>query len=171
MPGSAAAVIADTGPLHYLVLIGHIDVLPRLFGAVVVPVTVIDELRHPNAPAEVRAWVDAHPSWLTVYPDPAALPAGLRRLDPGELVAIALAKMLGAGLLLIDDRAGTTAARGLGLETVGTVGVLTRAAGAGLLDLPAAVTALRTTNFRSPVALFDALLDDHRRRRDAKSES
>jgi hypothetical protein len=25
-------VIADTGPVHYLVLIGHVDLLPSLFG-------------------------------------------------------------------------------------------------------------------------------------------
>lgn len=163
MPGGVPAVIADTGPLHYLVLIGHIAVLPRLFGAVAVPATVIDELRHPNAPAAIRAWADTPPPWLTVHPDPAALAAELRRLDPGELAAIALAQILGAELLLIDDRAGTVAARGLGLETVGTVGLLTRAAGARLLDLPAAVAALRATNFRYPATLFDALLAEHRR--------
>ena len=163
MPGGAAAVIADAGPLHYLVLIGHINVLPHLFGAVAVPATVISELRHTNAPAAVRTWADAPPPWLAVHPEPAALAAALRRLDPGELAAIALAHMLGAGLLLIDDRAGTVAARGLGLETVGTVGLLTRAAGARLLDLPAAVAALQATNFRYPATLFDALLAEHRR--------
>jgi predicted nucleic acid-binding protein len=161
--GGAAAVIADAGPLHYLVLIGHIDVLPRLFGAVAVPATVIGELRHTNAPAAVRAWADAPPPWLAVYPDPAALAAELRRLDPGELAAIALAQMLGAALLLIDDRAGTAAARGLRLEAVGKVGLLTRAAGARLLDLPAAVVALRATNFGYPAALFEELLAEHRR--------
>jgi hypothetical protein len=30
-------VIADGSPLNYLTLIGSVDVLPRLYGAVVVP--------------------------------------------------------------------------------------------------------------------------------------
>ena len=163
MPEGAAAVVADTGPLHYLVLIGHIDALPHLFGTVAVPAAVVGELRHPNAPAAVRAWAAAPSPWLAMHPDPVELPSSLRPLDPGELSAIALAEALGAGLLLIDERAGTAAARGRGLETVGTVGLLIRAAEARLLDLAEAVAALRATNFRYSGTLFDALLEEHRR--------
>ena len=159
MPGGAAAVVADTGPLHYLVLIGHIEVLPRLFGAIAVPATVVGELRHPNAPTEVRTWAAAPPPWLAVHHDPTMPPSfSLPPLDPGELAAIALAEALSAGLLLLDDRAGTAAARGRGLETAGTVGVLGRAAEARLLDLTAAVAALRATNFRVRPGLLEALL-------------
>lgn len=162
MPGTGA-VVADTGPLHYLMLIGHIEVLPRMFGIIAVPATVAGELRHPGAPAAVRAWAAAPPAWLAVHPDPAELPPSLLRLDPGELAAIVLAEALGARLLLVDERIGTAAARGRGLETTGTVGLLSRAAAAGMLDLVEAVAALRATNFRYPTALFNALLDEHRR--------
>lgn len=160
MPAGAAAVVADTGPLHYLVLIGHIDVLAPLFGTVAAPAAVAGELRHLNAPAAVRAWAAAPPPWFAVHPDSVELPAPLRRLDPGERSAIALAEALDVGLLLIDERVGTAAARSRGLETVGTVGLLSRAAKAGLLEL--AVAALRATNFRYPAALFEALLAEHR---------
>lgn len=166
MPGGAAAVVADTGPLRYLVLIGHVDVLPRMFGGVSIPATVAGELCHPHSPDTVRAWATGPPPWLTVHPDPAQPAAELRRLDPGERAAIALAHVLGAGLLLIDERAGTAAARERGLETVGTVGILSRAAGVRLLDLAEAVSALRATNFRYPPALFDALLQEQRREAD-----
>ena len=37
-------VIADTGPINYLILIGHIDILPALFEQVILPSTVKDEL-------------------------------------------------------------------------------------------------------------------------------
>jgi predicted nucleic acid-binding protein len=37
-------VVADTGPLNYLVLIDAIAVLPTLFAQVLVPATVYDEL-------------------------------------------------------------------------------------------------------------------------------
>jgi predicted nucleic acid-binding protein len=42
-------VIADTSPINYLLLIGHIDILPVLFGIVILPSTVRDELGHPKA--------------------------------------------------------------------------------------------------------------------------
>src|SRR5216684_571006 len=48
-------VVADTGPLNYLVLIEAIDVLPRLFEQILVPAAVYDELAHADAPAPVRA--------------------------------------------------------------------------------------------------------------------
>jgi predicted nucleic acid-binding protein len=48
-------VVADTGPLNYLVLIGAIDLLPKLFETVLVPQAVCDELCHRVAPAAVRA--------------------------------------------------------------------------------------------------------------------
>ncbi len=158
----AGIVVADTGPLHYLILLGQIDVLPQLFGAVAVPAIVAGELRHAHAPNAVRAWADSPPPWLAVHDTPAET-ASLGRLDPGERAAITLAHALGAGLLLIDDRAGAAAARGEGLRVTGTIGVLVDAASQGLLQLDAAFAALRATNFHYPPALIDALLAEHRR--------
>jgi len=158
----AGIVVADTGPLHYLILLGQIDVLPQLFGAVAVPAIVAGELRHAHAPNAVRAWADSPPPWLAVHDNPAET-ASLRRLDPGERAAITLAHALGAGLLLIDDRAGAAAARGEGLRVTGTIGVLVDAASQGLLQLDAAFAALQATNFHYPPALIDALLAEHRR--------
>jgi len=43
-------VVADTGPVNYLLLIGHIDILPALFENVILPSVVRDELAKPNAP-------------------------------------------------------------------------------------------------------------------------
>jgi predicted nucleic acid-binding protein len=157
------AIVADTGPLHYLLLTGYIDLLPRLFGEVVVPEAVAAELRHPRAPSAVSAWAAAPPTWLTVRPDPAEDPT-LLPLDPGERAAIALAAEIGAALLLVDDRAGTAAARARGFAAIGTIGILDLAARRGLLDLVAAVSALRATNFHYPPALFDALLAEGRKR-------
>lgn len=165
MPG---IVVADTGPLRYLVLIGHADVLPRLLGAVSVPATVADELRHPNAPDAVRAWVASPPPWFVVHPDPVEPAPELRRLDPGERAAIALARALSAGLLLIDDRAGVAAARERGFRVTGTLGVLIEAASQDLLDLAAAFAALRLTNFHHAPALLDALLAEDRARREKR---
>jgi len=160
-------VVADTGPLRYLVSIKQIDVLPLLFGVVAVPTTVARELSHPKAPDAVRTWAASPPQWLAVHADPIK-PAGLRRLDPGERAAITLAQTLGAGLVLIDDRAGATAARAAGFRVTGTIGVLIDAAARGLLDLAAAFAALRATNFRYPTTLLDALLAEHQPRTGGK---
>ena len=59
-------VVADTSPLNYLALLGHIEILPKIYAEVVVPQTVLDELQDGDAPAEVRALFSALPAWLKV---------------------------------------------------------------------------------------------------------
>lgn len=159
------AAVADTSPLNYLVLIGAIDMLPRLFEAVIVPGAVEAELLHARAPAAVRRWAAAPPPWLRVahaLPPPAG--AGLDHLDAGERAVIALALSLQPDFVLIDERAGVAAARAQGLEVLGTLGLLDRAARAGLIDLSGAVAALKATNFHAPPSLFEALLARHQKR-------
>ena len=51
-------VIADTGPIRYLVQIGHIDFLVHLFESVSIPTGVAQELRDLSAPPAVQAWID-----------------------------------------------------------------------------------------------------------------
>jgi predicted nucleic acid-binding protein len=73
-------VIADTGPIHYLILIGHINLLPQLFERVVLPSIVLAELSHKLAPASVQRWAAAVPDWLEVAESPAVTPsAGIAR--------------------------------------------------------------------------------------------
>jgi predicted nucleic acid-binding protein len=158
------AAVADTGPLSYLVLINAIEILPRLFEGVFVPDIVHAELRHAHAPATVRRWAEAVPSWLTVVPTPSVQDADLRILDPGERAAIALATEIHPELVLIDERAGVAAARARGLEVTGTLGLLERASRRGLTDLPTAFAALKATNFHVRQELLDALLARHRER-------
>ena len=86
-------VIADTGPINYLVLIGNIDLLPVLFEKVILPSTVEAELADPDAPPLVRNWIADPPAWLDVQETPAR-PLGqapVEGLDEGETAAIALA--------------------------------------------------------------------------------
>jgi len=152
-------VVGDTGPLNYLVLIGASDILPKLFETVLVPQAVCDELRHPEAPAVVRAWATQPPAWLDVRPSPAAAnddPAW-RPLDAGERAALAL----NADLVLMDDRAGVAVARQHGFAVTGTLGVLDLAARRGLVDLADALTRLKATNFRYRPEILDALLAKH----------
>jgi len=48
--------VANASPICYLVLIGEIELLPKLFSKVVVPRAVIEELLAERAPASVRSW-------------------------------------------------------------------------------------------------------------------
>lgn len=61
-------VVADTGPLHYLVLIGHIELIPTLFESVFVPSEVQEELSRAEAPPDIRSWIANPPAWITVVP-------------------------------------------------------------------------------------------------------
>lgn len=156
-------VIADTGPINYLILIGHIELLPRLFERVVLPVAVQAELSDPVAPPEVQSWIAAPPAWLEVIGTGDLAPAAAAGLHKGEAAAIALAASLQADLLLIDDRRGVRAAERLGLRVTGTLGVLDLAAERRLLDFGQAIKSLEGTTFRRPTALLEALLLKHKR--------
>jgi len=48
-----AVVVSDTTPLHYLILIGQDSVLEKLYGQVIVPPAVLQELGHPAAPPAI----------------------------------------------------------------------------------------------------------------------
>lgn len=106
-------VVADTSPLNYLVLIGHVDLLPRMYGRVVVPEGVATELVDPGSPPEVRSWASTRPIWLEVRRVDVPAGSGLDAVDAGEAEAIVLAEELRPDvLLMIDDRDGRREAFG-----------------------------------------------------------
>lgn len=154
-------VIADTGPLNYLILIEYIGILPELFEKVVIPLAVNDELANPGSPLAVRTWIAAPPLWLEVRRT-ASRVSSVGDLGAGETEAIALAREIRADLLLMDDRRGVAVALQNGLTVTGTMGLLALAASRGLLDLASAFDRLRRTNFRYRQDLMDSLLGNLR---------
>jgi predicted nucleic acid-binding protein len=119
-------MIADTSPINYLVWIGEIEVLPKIYGRILIPVTVLGELKAADAPQAVRQWIAQPPDWLEVRspsqrPDAELLNADL---DEGEPDAILLAQELNANELIIDDLLGRREAERRQLHFTGTVGVL-----------------------------------------------
>ena len=151
-------VVADTSPLNYLVLIELIDVLPRLYRRIVIPLEVFSELTDPVTPRPVWEWARTPPDWLEVRSVPGSDDPALSHLDPGERSAIVLAHSEGEALLLIDETAGRLEASRRGIANTGTLGVLRAAALADLVDLQSALARLRSTNFRISKALLDDLL-------------
>lgn len=54
-------VVANTSPLCYLFLMGHVDLLPILFDSVTIPQVVREELAASDAPAAVQTWIAHSP--------------------------------------------------------------------------------------------------------------
>ena len=120
-------VVSDTSALTNLLAIRREWLLERLFGTVVIPPAVHEELRaaHSLLPAflEIRNVRDS--SKVAVLLD--------ERLDPGEAEAIVMAEEIGADYLLIDESAGRAVAVRRGLDIMGLLGVLGRAKRNGLI--------------------------------------
>jgi len=150
-------VVADTSPLNYLVLIGHIEILPRLYTRILIPPAVLAELNHPAAPEPVHYWASHPPRWLEVLAPKSRV--DIAELDLGEIEAIALATEMQVQALLIDDRAGREEALRRGLRVAGTLSVLDEADQAGLVDFEAAVIRLRQTSFRVSTAVLTAIAE------------
>jgi len=81
-------VVADTSPLNYLVLIEEIDLLPTLFGTVLIPQAVFQELQHPRTSQQVKDWIMHPPAWLELRTVTSTPSAAIMILDPGEREAI-----------------------------------------------------------------------------------
>ena len=85
-------VVADTSPLNYLILIEAIDLLPRLYGGIVIPVDVLNELLDDGAPRWVSEWAMNLPEWVEVRSVQPTNDPTLSPLDQGERCAILLAQ-------------------------------------------------------------------------------
>ena len=110
-------VVSNTSPIVALDFLGHLDLLKALFGQVLIPSAVRQELQSRDVPS----WISVHP---VRDPNP---DLKLEELDRGEREAIALAVELGAQLTLLDDLSARRHAGRLGLAKVGTIGLLLRA--------------------------------------------
>lgn len=153
-------VVADSGPLHYLILLEHIELLRRFYGQVLMPQAVADELSAAGAPPVVREWITRPPAWVEVRQvTPEDVTTVTSDLDPGERAAIALAEAVRADLLLIDESAGRAEAKRRHLRVTGTLGVLRAGAEQGLVDVPDLLERLKATSFYLDEALLNAVFD------------
>jgi predicted nucleic acid-binding protein len=134
-------VVADSSPLIALVSIGHIGILPQLFGTVIIPTAVGVELREAKRPQTIRSFIGNPPTWL-IERTPKTI-ENFPLLDAGEVAAINLALEIKADLLLIDESLGRKAAIARGIHVAGTIGILERAADQQLLDLKVAFDSIK----------------------------
>lgn len=155
-----AVVVSDTTPLHYLILIRQESILETLYGHVLVPPAVLDELEHPGAPAEISRWAAEPPAWLSVE-TPRQIRTEFGSLGLGERQALALAKERSADWVLVDDKEARRMAKRDGLRVKGTLGILAEAGRSELLDFVQALEALRQTNARLHPDTITRAIEDY----------
>lgn len=118
-------IVADTTPISELAKVNYLNLLPKLFGRVIIPQGVYDELttgQHPAAElVQELFWLDmvAVNNRLVVKEL-----QQVGNLDLGESEAIALAEEMNADQLLIDEKAARRVAMTRNLPLIGTMGVL-----------------------------------------------
>ena len=160
-------VVADTGPVNYLVLIGQIDLAHALYGTLLIPPAVCRELLRPETPTAVRQWAANLPAWAEVRSPQDA--SRFSELGPGEREAICLALELQADWILIDEIEGRRTAVKNDLAVKGTLGLLEEADLCHLVDFPQAIAKLQTTNIYLSEDVLQLALKRHRDRHQEKS--
>jgi len=144
-------------------VVGHVDLLPQLFGMIVIPEVVYQELlangeNHPVTQTLIMVdWLDVR---SVSDPSQVMILERDRKLDPGEANAIVLALELQATQLLVDERLGRMEAKRQGLSITGILGVLLAAKRQGLIPVirPILDRLVNEANFRISRRLYDEVL-------------
>jgi uncharacterized protein len=121
-------VVSDTSPVTALLQVGEGELLRVLFGRVLVPPAVRDELLrfHPSLPDYVET--------REIHDRQSADELG-KDLDRGEAEAIVLAAECHADYVLMDEKRGRSVAEARGHKVVGLLGVLLMGKKAGKVAL------------------------------------
>lgn len=148
-----SAVVSNSSPLIALERIGRVEVLERLFGVLVVPLAVQREVEVLSVlPVWVKSKAITQPlSSLVLSP----------MLGAGESEVICLALEIKARLVLLDNRPARRTAQTLGLNVIGTIGVLLSAKNQGLLPaLKPCLDELQQQDFRIAPKIYEQVLID-----------
>ncbi|MDP9315263.1 MAG: DUF3368 domain-containing protein [Chloroflexota bacterium] len=154
-------VVSNTTPLIGLATIQRFELLKDLFGEVHIAQAVNDEAivtgrEIGGAKREVSdaTWIKTHQ-----VQDRLAVNVLLDELDVGEAETIVLAHELQADWVLMDERKGRRKLTQLGLNKIGTVGILLQAKQRGLIsNLRHELEQLRERGFSIIQAVIDAVL-------------
>lgn len=130
--------VSNTSPISNLAMIGRLELLRIVYGAVVIPKAVRGELEtlgHAGAQTAIR---DAElAGWLTTEAvsdqGQGIARAVSEELDPGEAEAIALA-LEREGRLVMDELDGRSVARRLGIPVRGVLWVLRKGKEVGVVS-------------------------------------
>lgn len=142
-------VVANAGPLIVLAAVGQLDLVGQLYGQVLVPETVFEEVTSAGAGRPGATELPAAAWAVRTKVDPPPDPLLAQDLGRGEAEAIALAVRRGARLVLLDDRrARQIAAVAYGLRVKGAPGILVAAKQRGLVgSVPPFLEQMRATGY------------------------
>ena len=109
-------VVSNSGPLISLAAIGRLDLLQAVFGKIIIPQAVYDEVVV-HAAGEPGSREVSAAGWIEIVRVRDRLAVDLLRevLDAGESEAIVLARELSARWALLDDASARRKARVLGI--------------------------------------------------------
>ena len=127
-------VVVDSTPLIYLAAIGKFDLLRSLYGRIIIPVAVYNEVvtqgtgRYGAAETSSASWIERR-----AVSDATRVAALRGQLDGGESEVVILSDELHADLVIMDEAAGRRELANRGTTHIGTIGVLMQAKSRGLL--------------------------------------
>lgn len=134
-------VVSDTTPIISMMKIRRLELLGRLYGQVIIPEVVYQELVA-NTVFQEESDIIRNCSFICVRKvrnqESVQLLRTVTGLDAGESEALILYSEQKADLLLMDERKGRGIARKMSAEHIGTMGILMNAYDRGLI-LPAEV--------------------------------
>lgn len=158
-------VVSDATPIISLIKIGQLHLLEKLFGTVLIPLGVFQELTANPKFSQEAALIKAV-GYIEAIPvkDSQAVWQLRERtgLDKGESEAIILTKERSALSLLIDERKGRRVAHQEGIKITGTLGILKSAYEEGLLskqDFIASLTEIKASALRISDKMIDEILN------------
>ena len=156
-------VVSDTSPLSGLAIAGYLGVLEQLYGQVLIPSGVMQELQR-GGEDDPRITDVLGLDWIEIrQATNQQLIKVLQtehHLDRGESEAIALALDVNAEELLIDERLGRRKAMDLGVSITGLLGILLVAKRRGLIPQirPIMDRLILDANFRIGANLYREVL-------------
>ena len=155
-------VVSNTTPLIGLASIGRFELLRKIFREVYIPQAVYDEAvvfgrEKGGAKQEVSA-----ATWIKVKEvrDRLAVEVLLDELDLGEAETIVLARELQADWVLMDEKKGRRKLEQLGMQKIGTIGILLKAKKMGYIEmLRPELAQLQENGFSISQRVIDAVLE------------
>ncbi len=129
-------IVADSSPITALLHLKHLYLLEELYGQIIIPLTVANELQSLAFFGFNLSFLEEKHKYVIQQASDVKLMEALRTyVDAGEAEAIALAKELNADWLLIDEKIGKHFAEAEHISCKGVIGILIEAKKQGLISL------------------------------------
>jgi predicted nucleic acid-binding protein len=152
-------VIINTSPMQYLYQINLLSLLPKLYGKIIVPQSVVDELEVGRSLGVALPNINSL-NWVSIQQarSQQILPL-VTELGAGEREVLALGVEITDSLLVLDDALGRSYANLLGLQLTGTLGIILKGKQQGYLSEVAPILdKLNALQFRLSSSTRDAVL-------------